>query len=355
MTTLQAAVKPPVMSRDEAEPRPGRSSAAFLIAAIQMMVGVGLIIVGSVVMDRLTAWPRWIAVLVGIVLVYRGLDGSLHVLLKRRVQVGAWLSGVWLIGLLVLAIFAPLLGFEKPNYLPLTVHIYQRADLFSSHPLGTDGFGRGELSRAVYGARVSLLLGFGCTAVGLMIGSTLGIIAGFYRGRIGIAISIINDTFLAFPPLVFLLALVAALRPSVLTLFVALSLLTIPTIVRLARAGTMNLMDRDFVLAAKVAGARNSRIMMREILPNILWSLLSYGMVLVAIIIIAEASLSFLGLGIKVPYPTWGNMIAANQNVFQAKPNTVVVPAVFLFLTVFSCNRLGEEGRKRSEVREVVI
>jgi len=332
-----------------------RTRRPLIVGILAVLAGVGLICIGTIVLDTVTAWPRWISVLVGIGMVYRGLEVCLRALFRRKVPLGAWLSAIWLIGLLVLAVFAPILGFEKPNYLPLTVHIYQRADLFSSHPLGTDGFGRGDLSRAIYGARVSLLLGFGCTAVGLIVGSTLGIVAGYYRGRIGRLISIANDTLLAFPPLVFLLALVAALRPSVGTLFVALSLLTIPTIVRLARSSTMNLAGRDFVLAAKVSGAGDARIMAREILPNILWSLLSYGMVLVAIIIIAEASLSFLGLGIKVPYPTWGNMIAANQTVFQTEPTTVVVPAVFLFLTVFACNRLGEEGRKRSEVREVVM
>jgi peptide/nickel transport system permease protein len=125
--------------------------------------------------------------------------------------------------------------------------------------------------------------------------------------------------------------------------------------VRLSRANTYSIREREFVLAARSVGARNRRIMVREIVPNVVESLLSYATVIVAALIVAEASLSFLGLGIQPPSPSWGNMISQADIVIQQSPQGVVIPAIFLFLTVVSFNRLGEAGRARRETRQSVL
>jgi peptide/nickel transport system permease protein len=203
----------------------------------------------------------------------------------------------------------------------------------------------------LYGARVSLVVGLGSTAVALLIGTPIGMAAGYFRGRVDGGISVLTDAFLAFPPLVFLLALVTVLEPSLSTIFVAFALLGIPTVVRLARANSLSLTEREFVIAARSLGARPRRVLFREILPNLAVPLLSFSMVIVAALILGEASLSFLGLGIKAPQPSWGNMIAESQTVLTDHPHAILVPAFTLFLTVVAFNRLGEAARMRWDTR----
>jgi peptide/nickel transport system permease protein len=324
-------------------------------AVVVLAVGVALIFVATMTLDDGPMWLRWLLGLGGVLLTSRGID----VLAKHRFgpgfQTGFWLAASWVGLIVVLAVLAPVLPLEKPGYLPLSSPSYLRPNLFSSYPLGTDGFGRDYVSRLVWGARVSLIVGVGCTAVGLAIGTGLGVVAGYYKGRVEVGLNLLTDFLLAFPPLVFLLALVAVLRPSLRSLFFAFALLTVPTIIRLSKANTLVFAQRDFVLAARALGARHRRIVFREVLPNVLRPLLSYSMVIVASLIVAEASLSFLGLGIKAPTPSWGNMIAESQTVIQQDPHAILVPAIVLFLTVFSFNRLGEAGRARRETRQSVL
>jgi peptide/nickel transport system permease protein len=199
------------------------------------------------------------------------------------------------------------------------------------------------------------MVGFGGAASGLAIGTVIGILAGYYRGKAESLINLMTDSLLAFPPLVFLLALVSVLNPSVETILIAFSVLTVGTIIRLARANTYRFAQREFVVAAKGLGATDRRIMFREILPNVAKPLLSFSMVIVAFLIIAEAGLSFLGLGIQPPNPSWGNMIAESQTVLQHDPHSMLIPATVLFLTVFAFNRLGEAAGARRESRQSVI
>lgn len=347
---------------DLAEGRTGIQPARLRGRPGQLIMGLGgialgvvLVVIGTTVLHDATAWPRWLLGLAGAGATLKGIDILGKALISPRFQAGQWAALVWVGGIFIVALIASLLPLESPTALPLNGHPYLRPELFSSHPLGTDQFGRDELSRALFAARVSLLIGIGCTAVGGIVGSTIGVCAGYFRGRLDALVRVVTDTLLAFPPLIFLVVLVAAMRPGLATEFVALSVLTVPTFIRLSRANTYSLREREYVLAARSIGARNRRVILKELVPNVMEPLLAYSTVIVAALIVAEASLSFLGLGIQPPDPSWGNMIAQADNSIQQAPHAVVVPAAFLFITVLAFNRLGEAGRRRREARESVL
>jgi peptide/nickel transport system permease protein len=154
---------------------------------------------------------------------------------------------------------------------------------------------------------------------------------------------------------VLLLALVSVLTPSLKNEIIALGFLGIPTFARIARANTLVMGRREFVMAAKVMGATNSRVLTKEILPNLIIPIMSYGFLIVAALMIADGSLSFLGLGIPPPTPSWGSMIAAGQPNLQRDPHLVFVPAIFLFLTVFSLNTVGDRARARFDTKTAAI
>jgi peptide/nickel transport system permease protein len=317
------------------------------LAALSLVAGAALGLVATIGLTNASAWARWPLGVVGVVLVLRGADMVSKQVFGPQFEPGFWAAAVWVGLLIVVVALADVLPLQGPKSLPLHSPSYLRPDVFSRHPLGTDGFGRDYVARLIFGGRVSLVIGLGCVVVGGTIGTAVGLAAGYFRGRIEEVVDAITDALLAFPPLVFLLAIVAVLRPSLSTEFISLALLSIPTFVRLAKASTYGVAQREFVLAARGIGARNSRIIVKDILPNIAMPLFSYAMTIVAALMIAEASLSFLGLGIKPPQPSWGNMIAESQTVLQQDPHAILVPAAFLFITVMAFNRLGEAGRRR--------
>jgi peptide/nickel transport system permease protein len=304
-------------------------------------------VLGTMVVSPMAA--RWALALAGVAAITKAIDRVGKRRTGGRFDVSIVFAEAWLLTLVFAAVFAGVLPLEDPHALPLDSETLARPDLFSAHPLGTDIFGRDYVSRLVYGARVSLAVGIGTVAIGLAFGSLLGVCAGYLRGKVEAVVNALTDFMLAFPPLVFLLALVAILRPGLGAVFVGLSVLTVPTFVRLAKANTIRVSGREYVLAARAMGATHRRAMVREVLPNVLPPLVTYSIVIVPSLIVAEAALSFLNLSVRLPYPTWGNMIAEAQTIFADNPHTVLLPGSAMFLTVFSLNRLSQVVRSRWE------
>ncbi|GAA5232793.1 ABC transporter permease [Verticiella sediminum] len=217
----------------------------------------------------------------------------------------------------------------------------------AAHWLGTDLDGRDILSRAVHGAQVSLVVSLGAPAIGLVAGTPLGLLASYYDGWLRTGILALLDAMLAFPSLVFALGLTVVLGPSVQNVTLALGIMSIPAFARIARANALPLLGREFVLAARTAGASDTDILLREILPNMLMPLLTYALTMMSVMIVAEGSLSFLGVGVPPPTPSWGGMIAEGREALERVPHVSLIPAAIMFLTVLSLNLLGDALRQK--------
>lgn len=294
----------------------------------------------------------------GILVAITGLGRLSRGLVGRKVDVVFWLGMTWLALILGAALLAPLLplGNHNDSVAGLSEPIFAGPDVGSAHPLGTNNYGLDVLSRAVYGARTSILVALLAVLIGTVVGGLVGMVSGFVRGTTDRVVGILSNSLLAVPPLILLIALGSVLEPSVRSIAFALSLLTIPSMVRLARANTITVAEREFVLAARALGAGRLRLLRREVLPNVVLPVLSLAVVMISVLVVAEASLSFLGIGIEQPEPTWGNMIAEGQSgVMEEHPFIVVVPGVCLFLTVFSFNLLGEKAQKRWDPRSAKL
>lgn len=262
----------------------------------------------------------------------------------RRREYGALLGAVW-IGLVVLAaLTAQWLPLPDPNEI---TDEFSATPGWGAHPLGTDSLGRDTLSRCIYGARVSMTVAIVGTTVAMIIGVTAGMVAGYVGGFLDRAISLVINFLLSFPALIFLIALVAALGPSLSTLVLGLALLGIPNFARVARANTIAFSEREFVTAAKALGAGTWRVLTRELLANVMLPVMSLALVVMATLVVAEGSLSFLGLGVPPPTPSWGGMLAAGRESLREYPHLVLIPMLFFFLTVYSFNKLGDWVRGR--------
>ncbi|WP_326818603.1 ABC transporter permease [Streptomyces sp. NBC_01762] len=265
---------------------------------------------------------------------------------RARRSLLVYLSYGWLVMVIAAALLAdvlPLASYAVPVGPPRQAPGFGSLDLL----LGTDGQGRSILSRCVYGAQVSLVVGAVAGGLGAVVGTALGMSAGHFGGRCDAVVRLVADAMLAFPPLVLLLALSAILTPSVRTLLVGLTLLVVPSFIRLSRATTLTWEGRDFVLAARNMGAGHRRVLTREVLPNVLPSLGAYVPVVMAALIVAEGSLSFLGMGIPPPRPSWGGMIAEGKDAIADSPHIVLIPSLVIFLTVFALNQAGDHLRHR--------
>jgi peptide/nickel transport system permease protein len=219
------------------------------------------------------------------------------------------------------------------------------------HILGTDPNGNDVLSRILYGGQVSFEVGFSVTAIGLVIGGLLGVAAGYWGGIADATIMRMLDVLIAFPALVLALVIAEGLGPSEPHVIWALAIFSIPATGRIARSATLALREQTFMLAARLSGTRGRQIIVRHVIPNIAPQLMTFSLLGVAIAIILEGALSFLGLGIPLPEPSWGSMIAQGQQVLSATPEQALIPSAFLFATVVSLNLLGDALRERWGVR----
>ena len=241
--------------------------------------------------------------------------------------------------MIIVALLAPWLA----PYNPVEQHIIHRLQPASAtYLLGTDQYGRDILSRIIWGARISLTVGVFSILLGMIIGRAFGLVAGFKGGVVDNIIMRVMDVFMSFPTLIMGLLIVAVLGPSLTNLIVAIALTVAPRFARIARAPTVTVKERDFVEAGRAMGFSDLRIMVVHILPNILGEILVMASLWIATAVRIEASLSFIGLGVKPPIPTWGGMIREGFEFILDAPWMSVYPGAVILVTVFAFNMLGD-------------
>ncbi len=242
--------------------------------------------------------------------------------------------------LILLALFAPLVAPYKPDAVDFASVLKGPS---REHLLGTDNLGRDMLSRTIYGTRVSLQVGIIAVGISLAIGTLLGLVAGYMNGSfVDSLIMRCMDALLAFPTLVLALAITAALGPSLTNVMIAVGVVGIPAYARLIRGQVLSVGQREYVEAARTVGASDSRIIWRHILPNVTAPLIVQASIGVAFAILAEASLSFLGLGVQPPTPSWGGMLSIGKDYLQYAAWMAIAPGAAIFLTVLAFNFLGD-------------
>ncbi|RWR05048.1 ABC transporter permease [Siminovitchia fortis] len=249
---------------------------------------------------------------------------------------------------ILLAIFADLIapyGFRETElankHLPPS----------SKHWFGTDEFGRDILSRVIYGARISLRVGFLAVSGSVIVGSLLGIIAGYYGRWVDGIISRIFDILLAFPSILLAIAIVAILGPSLQNAMIAIAVINVPTFGRLLRSRVLSVKEEEYITAAKAIGMTDGRILFHHVLPNSLAPIIVQGSLSIATAIIEAAALGFLGLGAQPPTPEWGKMLADSKDFIIQAPWTVFFPGIAIMLTVLGFNLMGDGLRDALDPR----
>ncbi len=256
-----------------------------------------------------------------------------------------WFGGAILLLLLVCAVAAPLLAPYDPQLLTLEDRLQPprwSENGSGSYLLGTDNLGRDILSRIIYGSRISLLIGASTVILAGLVGCTLGGVAGYFGGTTDELISKVTEIFLALPFLLIAIAIMAFLGQSVFNLILALMLSRWVQYCRVVRAEVLSLKERDFVAAARALGGKDLYILFRHVLPNTLASVTVIATFAMAVVIIAEASLSFLGLGVSPHIPTWGSMLSEGRTYIYRAPWLTMFPGMAIFITVFGLNLLGD-------------
>jgi peptide/nickel transport system permease protein len=308
------------------------------------------------------------------------IDASLHAKPRRSTPRQTWksmpflvkISAVWLVLIVGGAIYAKLdqhvfngaLPLQDPNvqtnnFNPATGEFGNGEPLegpSAAHWLGTDTIARDTFARLVHGSWVSLIVATISAAFGIIIGGLLGSLVGFVRGRTETLIMSVIDVILAFPALILLLALVSIFEVrDLFVISVVIGFLSIPAYTRVARANSLAVSNRDFVLAARAIGSKPRSILFREIIPNVLPTLVSYAMVAAAFVVVVEGSLSFLGLSVQLPTSTWGNMINQARGDIKVDARQVLWPSLVLSMTVLSLNQVGDFFQKRAAVRDAAL
>jgi peptide/nickel transport system permease protein len=255
-------------------------------------------------------------------------------------------------------VLLPVLSLDDPDSVS--------SDFFASpgeegYLFGSDELGRDLFSRVLWGGRVSLSIGIVSLLFGFFIGGFLGITAGFFRGRYEKLVMALVDVMLSFPALILALALLRLLSdPGTLEgsfgkVVVVLTVLSIPSLARITRANTLVYSQREFVLAARSLGAKPWRILVKEILPNVLPSMLSFSFVALALLVVAEGALAFLGLSVEAPTVTWGKLIELGRGDLDKAPYLALIPCGFLFVTLLALNLVGDKLQAKFSVREANV
>lgn len=277
---------------------------------------------------------------------------ALRRLLKNKMAVVAF---IWIVFIVVVALSADLwvpylLG--SPTDIDTTLAA-QNSKLPPSilHPFGTDNLGRDVMARVIYGARVSLSVGVIAVAISTTIGIVLGSLAAYFGGIWDTLIMRLTDVFMAFPYILFVIAMLAVLGPGFINVFIAIGLLGWTSIARVIRSAILQVKENDYISAAKALGASHLRIIMRHILPNSIASVVVYATMSIGSAILTESALSFLGLGIQPPTPSWGLMISEGQNFMIAAPWLMLCPGIAILTTVLAFTLLGDGLRDALDVK----
>jgi peptide/nickel transport system permease protein len=261
------------------------------------------------------------------------------------------LSLIGAIAVVILVCVSILAPFISP-YDPTTIDVYNVLSPPSrEHPLGTDELGRDLLSRIIWGSRVSLKVGFVAVGIALCIGTLIGAVAGFYGGKVDAVLMRFVDIMLAFPTFFLILAVIAILEPSIFTIMAVIGITSWMDVARLVRAEFLTLKERDFVDAAKAAGVSNPRLIFKHLLPNALSPVFVAATFGIAGAILVESGLSFLGLGVQPPEPSWGNILTSGKDNIEVAWWLSLYPGLAILITVLSYNLVGEGLRDALDPR----
>lgn len=269
-------------------------------------------------------------------------------LLKQMATRPAALFGLVIVTLvIVMALAAPLLAPYSPGEQMFDGLTLEGAPLPPSaqFPLGTDTLGRDLFSRLLFGARTSLIIGLVANGVAVSIGLFVGIVAGYVRGWFGNLLMRFTDLMMAFPALLLAIVLAALLRPSLWIVAMVIALVNWVQVARIVYTETRGLVERDFILAERSLGAGHGRILFKHILPHLMPTAIVWGTLGIATTVLLEATLSFLGIGVQPPQPSWGNIIFESQSYFQSAPWLVFIPGAIILLTALSFNLVGDALR----------
>ncbi|HLI75111.1 MAG TPA: ABC transporter permease [Acidimicrobiales bacterium] len=270
---------------------------------------------------------------------------------RRALGVLFWVSAAWLGLMVLLAVLAPVLPLKAPNFQDYSV--VNRGPSIH-HLLGTDDLGRDLVSRIIFGSRPSLIIGFASISIGLVVGGVMGLLAGFRGGVVDGAFNAVSFVILAFPALLAIIVIEEFWGRSLLKLVILFAFVATPQLFRVMRATTLSFANREFVVAARALGATTRRILLRELLPNVIPAALSFALIGVALAIVLEGSLAYLGLSIKLPTPSLGNIIneGVNNNNLSTNPYIALWPSVYIFLLLTTLNLMSDRLRSWFDVRE---
>jgi len=269
---------------------------------------------------------------------------------KKKLGVLFWICVVWLAINLIAAIFA--------NFLPVENPLIQNYNAINSSPswhhlFGTDDLGRDIFARVVYGSRVSIEAGLGAMVIGFGLGAPLGMLAAYRRGKFDSILTMFMYIFLAFPAIIATIAILSFWTPrSLLKIIVVIGVASIPLVYRVIRTATLNVATKDYVIAAKVQGATDRRIMIKELLPNVAPIGVSFLLIGIATVVVLEGSLAFLGLSVNPPTPSWGNMINEARTILQVNPWLAIFPSLAMCLFLLCLNFIGDRLRSHFDVSE---